>query len=300
MLSFLLIALLALGMIDHCEVNAFRMIPHSRIVRPRLVTPTMNIFDRFYRVVTSNINSVLRRLEDPEKVIEQAVVDMQNDLIRVRQSYAEITATLRRMEKQKESVLLNAAEWYRRAQLALEKGDEDLAREALSRRQVILDNVETTSKSLQSQGAAVQKLYASMMALETKISEAKRTKQSMIARARTAKTTVSVNDMLSSLGDSSATEAFDRMKEKVESLEVQADVAGELAASTSGTTLGLERRFLELEGSSKVQDELEKLRKQLPSSSSSRGVGGVPFAQLPSSIERDVQYERLKREMGRM
>lgn len=253
----------------------------------------MNIFDRFFRVVTSNINSILRRLEDPEKVIEQAVIDMQNDLIRIRQSYAEILATLRRMEKQKEHFENNAAEWYRRAQLALEKGDEDLAREALSRRQIQLENAGNLVKSLQTQSGAVSKLYASMMALEAKISEAKRQKESMIARARTAKTSVSVNDMLSSLGDSSSTEAFERMKEKVESLEMQAEVAGELAASNGGTSIDLERQFQSLEGNTKVEEDLNALRRQLP-----RSPDRSAFAQLPASIERDVEYERIKREIG--
>lgn len=292
---FLLLVALFLSQLERSV--AFRPMIRPTIIRhpQRIVTPKMNMIDRFFRVLTSNINSFLRRMEDPEKVIEQAVIDMQSDLIRVRQSYAEITATLRRMEKQKEQYLANADEWYRRAQLALEKGDEDLAREALTRRQAQLENVESITKQLEVQGVAVGKLYSSMMALETKITEARRQKESMIARARTAKTSVNVNDMLNSLGDSSATEAFDRMKEKVEGLEMQAEIAGELAANTAGTTVGLERRFMELEGNSKVEDELNKLRKQLP-----RGVSaGSGFAQLPSSVERDAEYERLKRDMRR-
>lgn len=253
----------------------------------------MNIIDRFFRVVTSNVNNILRRLEDPEKVIEQAVIDMQNDLIRIRQSYAEISATLRRMEKQKEQFENTATEWYRRAQLAIEKGDEDLAREALLRRQIQLENAGNLVKSLQTQEGAVKKLYSSMMALESKIAEAKRQKESMIARARTAKTSVNVNDMLSALGDSSSTEAFERMKEKVESLEMQAEVAGELAVSNGGTSVDLERRFQSLEGNTRVEEELNQLKRQLPRD---RGV----VAQLPGSVERDFEYERIKKEMGRI
>lgn len=82
----------------------------------------MNLFDRFVRVVTSNVNSVVKAFEDPEKVLDQAVNDMQNDLVKIRQSYAEISATEKRMIKQKEAAETNAAEWYRRAQLALEVG----------------------------------------------------------------------------------------------------------------------------------------------------------------------------------
>lgn len=187
----------------------------------------MNIFDRFVRVVSSNINSALKGLEDPEKVLEQAVNDMQNDLVKIRQSYAEISASLKRLQKQKEQADGLANDWYKRAQLALQKGDEELAREALARRQVQLDISTGLNKQLDMQQSNIDKLYNSMMALEAKITEAKREKDSFVARARTAKTSVQVNDMLNSLTSVSSTnsmEAFNRMKEKVESLEAQAEV----------------------------------------------------------------------------
>jgi phage shock protein A len=255
---------------------------------------SMNMFERFSRVVASNVNNVIKNLEDPEKVIEQAVLDMQNDLIKVRQSYAEISATQKRMEKQRQQAELNAADWYRRAQLAMEKNDEELAREALSRRQIQLENFENVDKSLVIQTQAAEKLYASMMALETKITEAKRQKEAMIARARTAKTSMKVNDMLSDMGGSSSMEAFDRMRTKVDTLETQAEVAGELAASSTGTSVGLEDRFKQLEGGNKVDDELELLKKALPGSVK-------PIPELPAASatpELDAEYERLKQDLG--
>ena len=85
---------------------------------------------------------------------------------------------------------------YKRAQLALEKGDEDLAKEALSRRQIQTEIVENTAKNIEMQEQAIDKLYTSMMALQEKIETAKREKDIMIARAKTAKTSVQVNDML--------------------------------------------------------------------------------------------------------
>ena len=186
----------------------------------------MNIADRFFRVVKSNINNVLQNLEDPEKVLDQAVNDMQEDLVKVRQSYAEISATQKRLERQKEQADNLAADWYRRAQLALEKGDEELAREALSRRQTQVVSSDSIKKQMDTQEVAISKLFSSMQALESKILNAKREKDIMIARARTAKTTMQVNDMLSSMTGtgSNSMEAFDRMKAKVESLETQAEV----------------------------------------------------------------------------
>jgi len=258
----------------------------------------MNIADRFFRVVKSNINNVLQNLEDPEKVLDQAVNDMQDDLVKIRQSYAEISATQKRLQKQKEQADGLAADWYRRAQLALEKGDEELAREALSRRQTQVSNSDTINMQMTTQEAAISKLYSSMQALEAKIQEAKRQKDAMIARARTAKTTMQVNDMLSTVTGTTSMDAFDRMKAKVESLEAQAEVAGELAATSSGTTVDLESKFKALEGDSKVEDMLEKMKRQLPGPSRS------PVAELPKqtqqySTEVDDEYERLKREMNK-
>jgi hypothetical protein len=88
----------------------------------------MNLFDRFTRVAKSNLNNVLKNLEDPEKIMTQAVEDMQKDLVKVRQSYAEVTAIQRRLLKQKEQCDAVADDWYKRAQLALQAGNECLAK----------------------------------------------------------------------------------------------------------------------------------------------------------------------------
>ena len=194
----------------------------------------MNMFNRFVKVVSSNINNVISNLEDPEKILDQAVTDMQKDLVKVRQSYAEISATQKRSLKQRETADSLAADWYKRAQLALEKGDEALAREALSRRQLQTEVSESLSKNIKLQEDAIETLYSSMMALQEKIEDAKREKDMMIARAKTAKTAVQVNDMLNTVTGSTSMDAFERMKAKVESLEAQAEVAGELAASSQG------------------------------------------------------------------
>mmetsp|Transcript_9410 Transcript_9410/g.22204 ORF Transcript_9410/g.22204 Transcript_9410/m.22204 type:complete len:162 (-) Transcript_9410:83-568(-) len=87
----------------------------------------MGLVDRFLRVAKGNVNAVLQNLEAPEKIMNQAVEDMQNDLIKIRQTYAEVTASQRRLIKQKQQASAVAEDWYGRAQLALERGNEDLA-----------------------------------------------------------------------------------------------------------------------------------------------------------------------------
>jgi len=231
-----------------------------------------NLFDRFVRVAKSNVNSLLQGIEDPEKVLDQAVDEMQGDLIKVRQSYAEVLATQRRIASQKEQQDQLASEWYRRAELAVEKGDDGLAKEALTRRQAAATKAEELGTQLNGMVNNVERLFDSVRALEEKIGEAKATKEQLIARARTAKTTASVNEMLSDLGTNSASNAFDRMKEKVEMLETRAEVSSGMlpAASSPGS---LEDRFKQLESGTAVDDMLAKMKgsKALPAGAPAGG-----------------------------
>jgi len=182
----------------------------------------------------------------------------------VRQAYAEATASQRRLQRQKDQVEAIASDWYNRAQLALRRGNnEGLAREALARRQAELDKANTLGLQIDSQTAAIDKLYAAMNALEGKIREAASTKEQLIARARTAKTTTAVNDMLSGLTGKTAMDAFNRMQEKVEALEAAAEASTEMSLLPGGVDVSLENDFRLLEQSSAVDLELEKMKSQM-------------------------------------
>lgn len=116
-------------------------------------------------------------------------------------------------------------EWYRRAELALSKSDEELAREALSRRKAFQDNANMLRSQLEQQEKAVQTIVGNMRMLETKLSEAKMKKDTLKARAQSAKSARQINDMVAGLNTSSALGAFEQMEEKVMSLEAQAEAA---------------------------------------------------------------------------
>lgn len=238
----------------------------------RLVRYSDNLFDRFTRVVKSNVNNVIQSMEDPEKVLDQAVDEMQSDLIKVRQSYAEVLATQRRISSQKDQQDEIAQEWYRRAELAVEKGDDALAKEALTRRQAAVQKGSELQAQTDGMSNNVEKLFDSVKSLEEKIGQAKGEKEQLIARARTAKTTASVNEMLSDVGSSSGAGAFDRMKEKVEMLETKAEVSQGMLPESSAPG-SLEDRFKALESGSAVDDELAKMKggKSLPPAGGSSG-----------------------------
>lgn len=99
----------------------------------------MGLLDRIMRVIRANLTSLVSKAEDPEKILEQTVLDMQEDLIQLRQAVAQAIATQKRTERQYSQSSTTAEEWYRRAQLALQKGDDHLAREALTRRKSYQD-----------------------------------------------------------------------------------------------------------------------------------------------------------------
>lgn len=234
------------------------------------------------------------------------IISIQKDLVKVRQSYAEVTATQRRLMKQKEQADAVAADWYKRAQLALQKSNEDLAREALNRRQAATEEGEALQQQIDVQVAAIDKLYEGMQVLEKSILDAKSKKEQMVARARTAQSTQKVNDMLSGITGKTSMDAFKRMEDKVEALEASAEVSAEMGA-VGGMALpgsaesSVEQQFKALEASSSVDDELNKLKGLLNPSNektSSSSSSSSSSSTTKSSPAVDDELEKMKRDAG--
>ncbi|MEB3337238.1 MAG: PspA/IM30 family protein [Leptolyngbyaceae bacterium] len=217
----------------------------------------MGLLDRISRVIRANINSLVGQAEDPEKILEQAVLDMQEELIQLRQAVAQAIATQKRTERQYAQAHSTAEEWYRRAQLALQKGDDNLAREALTRRKSYEETAQAMKTQLGPQGEIVAKLKQNMMALEGKISEARTKKDLYVARARSAKASQQINEMMGRVGTGTALSAFERMEQKVLNLEAQSEAIAELG------TDDLTKRFAALEGGDDVDDELAAMKAQM-------------------------------------
>ena len=222
--------------------------------------------------------------------------------MKVRQSYAEVTATQRRLLKQKEQADALAKDWYKRAQLALEKGNEDLAREALSRKQQQTDEAESLQLQIDNQAASIDKLFEGMQMLEKKILESKAKKEQMVARARTAQSTQKVNDMLGGLTGSTSMDAFSRMEEKVEALEAAAEVSAEMGAVGGNALPGsaassLENEFKKLEAASSVDDELRAMKGLLSGSSDDSAKSSSSSAKA-STPEVDDELAKLKKDAG--
>ncbi|KAF2300324.1 hypothetical protein GH714_011969 [Hevea brasiliensis] len=230
----------------------------------------------------SYANAVLSSFEDPEKILDQTVLEMNDDLTKMRQATAQVLASQKRLENKYKAAEQASEDWYRKAQLALQKGEEDLAREALKRRKSYADNANSLKAQLDQQKSVVENLVSNTRLLESKIQEAKSKKDTLKARAQSAKTQTKVNEMLGNVNTSNALSAFEKMEEKVMAMESEAEALGQLATNE------LDGKFALLESSS-VDDDLENLKKEL-SGSKKRGEL-LPGRTIVASSVRDPDIE---------
>lgn len=253
----------------------------------------MGLLDRISRLLRANLNDLISKAEDPEKILEQTIIDMQEDLIQLRQAVASAIASQKRTDQQYNQAQSQSNQWQQRAQLALQKGDENLAREALVRKKTHLETATTLKTQLDQQLAQVETLKRNLMALEGKISEAKTKKDMLKARIAAAKANEQLQNTVSSLNTSSAAAAFERMEEKVLHMEARAQSAAELAGDD------LERQFARIESDdSYVDAELAAMKAAL--------LGSAPDqAQLPASessgasrAEVDDELELLRKQLN--
>ena len=263
----------------------------------RILLQVMGFFNRLSRLVRANANAAVSGMEDPVKILDQSVADMQSDLVKLRQAVALAIASHKRLSNQSEQAEAQAKTWYERAELALKKGEEDLAREALTRRKTFQETATSLGAQVQSQVGQVDTLKKSLVALEGKIAEAKTKKDMLKARAQAAQAQQQLQSAVGSIGTNSAMAAFERMEEKVEAMEATGQAAAELAGTD------LESQFAALEGGNDVDDDLEALRNQLK--------GGPEAVALPAAEasdqvkpvqveEVDADIEDLKRSIDKL
>ncbi|CDN09863.1 Phage shock protein A [Richelia intracellularis] len=198
-------------------------------------------------------------------------MEMQENLVQLRQAVAVAIANQKRTERQGNQAQSTAEEWYRRAQLAMQQDNERLAREALTKRKGYQETATAFSQQLEEQNQVVTKLKKDMRALELKISEMKTKKDMYIARARSAETSAKLEEMLNGVSGTSSLSAFERMEDKVLQLESQTE-----AISVSGTD-NLKQKFASLEAGSDIDAELANMKAQL------KGVENSEPKQLPNS-----------------
>jgi len=253
----------------------------------------MGLFDRLSRVVRANINDLVSKAEDPEKVLEQAVIDMQEDLVQLRQAVARSIATQKRTEQQYNKNQSEANNWQQRAQLALSKGDENLAREALVRKKSFADTASSLKNQLEQQSSQVTSMKRNLIALESKISEAKTKKDMLRSRANAAKANKQLQDSMGNIGTSSSMAAFERMEDKVMQLEAESETAVELGGT------GIEQQFAALEAGSGVDDELAAMKAQIGGGSVNQEALPAAETSAPKDAVIDAELDELRSQLDK-
>jgi phage shock protein A len=231
----------------------------------------MGLFSRFKTMISSNINAAISKAENPEKMLNQAVIDMNEQLIESKKSVAMAIADEKKLEREYNDQAAQAQDWERKAMLAVQAGKDDLAKEALLRKQDAENNAAEFKKQLDAQTASVEQLKVSLRGLQSKIEEAQRKKNLLVARAKRAEAQKKIQETVSKVGgDNSAFDAFDRMAAKVDELEAENEAQLELNDATSEDK-SLEKQFAELENSSSSADQmlldLKQKMKALPDNS---------------------------------
>ncbi len=223
----------------------------------------MGIFSRLGTLIKSNLNDLITKAEDPEKMLGQVLMEMQQQLVDAKKAVAVAIADEKKLQKQYTAELDKSKEWERKAMVAVRAGDDALARQALVRKNEH-ENISTQyQQQWVAQKSAVEKLKDALRLLNNKIEEAKRKKNLLIARKKRAEAQQQIANTMQGLGDTSAFDTFDRMAERIQMMEAEAEAGAELAGELSGDTL--ESKFLALEqgGGASEDDALSELKSKM-------------------------------------
>jgi phage shock protein A len=213
----------------------------------------MGIFERFSTMLKSNINDLISRAENPEKMLNQLILDMKSNLAKAKQEAAAAIADEKKLQADAEALKKQAEDWERRAMLAVQEGRDDLAKQALIRYNEALQGAQQLHETWLKHRADTEALKAQLRALNDKIEEAKRKKNILVARAKRAEAQQRIQETMSGMSDKSAFESFDRMAEKIEAIERKAIAAAEIQQEFQTDDLAAQFKQLEYKGSADQQ-----------------------------------------------
>jgi phage shock protein A len=215
----------------------------------------MALLERVATLVRANLNDLIDKAEEPEKMIKQVILDMQNQLLQVKTQVAIAIADQHLLEKKQKENADKVAEWMRKAELAVDKKEDDLARASLLRVESYRELSENFTQQVSDQKAQVENLKTALRQLEQKLAEAEAKADVLIAKQRRARAVSKASDARMASGDGSKAAAFDRMKRKVAHSEALSQAKSEIAADN------IEDRLAALE----KQDRIEQLLVELKS-----------------------------------
>ncbi|MCA9507138.1 MAG: PspA/IM30 family protein [Myxococcales bacterium] len=225
----------------------------------------MAIVQRFWTMIKSNLNHLIGKGEDPEKMLNQMLLDMQEQLINAKKQVAVSIADEKRLLKQYNDERALAQDWEQKAMLAVKAGKDDLARQALERKSEHEKLATGFEEQWRTQQQAVEQLKSALSTLNEKITDAKRKKNLLVARAKRAEAQKTITDTMSGMSNTNALDTISRMEQKIDQMEAEASAATELANEIQGDELSAQFKKLEVVGS---DDALAALKEKMGVSTS--------------------------------
>ncbi|WP_286233063.1 phage shock protein PspA [Thalassotalea sediminis] len=216
----------------------------------------MGVFSRFTDIINSNINSLLDKAEDPEKMVRLIIQEMEDTLVEVRSTSAKTLADKKELARQAEKFENDANQWQDKAELALNKGREDLARSALVEKKKCSENAEALRDELSHVDEHITKLQDEISQLQDKLADAKARQKAIIMREKTASSRLKVKRNIDSDKVNDALSRFDSYERKIDGIEAQVE-AYDLGSKS------LSDEIAELENDENIEDELAKLKAKM-------------------------------------
>ena len=218
----------------------------------------MSIFGRMSDIIMANINEMLDRMEDPEKMVKQMIVEMEEALTKAAAALAKAMANEQQLRKQQGMALSQSRSWEDKAAIALKGGNSDLARQALAKK-VMYDGQAAQYDSMVAQASnTTSQLRAQLDGLKAKIEEARMKQATLVARAEAAKTQKEFTTVLGTSIGEGVFAKFEKMEKKIEGMEAEAQAFSQISGVT-GAVASKEDPFVTMERDQKVEEEMMKL-----------------------------------------
>ena len=215
----------------------------------------MGIFSRFTDIINSNLNSILDKAEDPEKIIRLMIQEMEDTLVEVRSTAARAIADKKEITRKLDGIEAEASDWEKKAELALDKSREDLAKAALAEKAASLQAAQALRSQQDALVEGLEKLNVDITSLEEKLADAKTRQQAILARHNTAKKRLEVRKRLYDYRIDDALIRFESFERKMDNIE------GQVEAYDMGSKRGgLAQEISDLESQEQVERELEELK----------------------------------------
>lgn len=218
----------------------------------------MSIFSRLSDIINSNISALLDKAENPEKMVRMVIQEMEETLVEVRSGTAKVIAEKKTLTRRAEKLKKQAQDWEEKAELALQKGREDLAKAALHERSSINSSIEITDKDLVKLDETLDKLSHEIEQLQAKLNDARARQKTILMRTKATRSRLEVNRQLHNYTIDNAMDKFEYYEKKIDLMEGQMD-------SASAEQRGLQSEFDELAKSDKIDKELEELKSKMKS-----------------------------------